>query len=236
MLLSPANAETAPVHGGHRSDDGCGINTQHIRRATNNKNARRRNVRLVCGWKINKTIYLISNDENFFTDAVRHTVHNTSSSSAVAFVIGVKLKRNEKNPTTINIYLRENEIFAARKGQGRCCRRQRRIKIYNYKICHCLGRTRDYRSTQQTIKMLPKRPTTLPRRREVRITGSGGAMLDTLATAVGTTVSATTNGTNPDHEKTGKKKKILTVSLKIYGLGSNNNRGRRHLRVIIIIF
>jgi len=41
------------------------------------------------------------------------------------------LKRNEKNPTTINTYLRENEIFGARKGQGR--RRQRRIIIL-YKL------------------------------------------------------------------------------------------------------
>ncbi|CAH1715117.1 unnamed protein product [Aphis gossypii] len=73
-------------------------------------------------------IIIISNDENFFTDAVRHTVHKTSS-SAVAFVIGVKLKLNEKNPTTINTYLRENEIFAAHKGQGR--RRQCTIIICN---------------------------------------------------------------------------------------------------------
>lgn len=52
----PRQRETAPVHGGHRSADGCGINTQHIRRATNNKNSRQRNVRFVCGWKINKRI------------------------------------------------------------------------------------------------------------------------------------------------------------------------------------
>lgn len=84
--------------------------------------------------------------------------------------------------------------------------------------------------------MLAKRPTTLPCRLEVRrITGSGGAMLDTLATAVekGPYRRPQTAQT-PITRK--PEKKILTVSLKINGLGSNNNRGCRHLRVIIIIF
>lgn len=66
----------------------------------------------------------------------------------------------------------------------------------------------------------------------------GGAMLDTLAT----TKAAGQCWDRPDDHKRHKpitrkpKKKIITVSLKINGLGNNTAAAARHLRVIIIYF
>ena len=114
----PPTPKPSRVYRGHRSADDCGINTQHTRRVAARQIIKMHDddeTYVSCGRKTNKTI---SDDENFLISAVRHTVQKTSSPSAVATVIGVKLKRMKKKPNH-DKYLptREQDLRGAQRSR-----------------------------------------------------------------------------------------------------------------------